>query len=469
MQIETPRVVIAGLRGGSGKTTLSIGLMRALRRRGLRVVPFKKGPDYIDSCWLARAAGTGCRNLDPYLIPEELIKQSFCSASSEADMAVIEGNRGLYDGMDREGSFSTAALARLLKVPVILIVDCTKATRTVAAMVRGVRDFEKGLQIGGIVLNRIGGRRHEEIIRESILEYTGIPVLGAIRRVKAGLIPERHLGLITSAEFSGLEAVIERMAELVMDGVDLDQVVEVARQAGPFYAEERDVSRDRDESVGKGVRIGIIRDAAFQFYYPENIESLEKAGAGVITVNAMETRGVEGIDLLYIGGGFPETNAPRIAENRSFMDSLKRLAEGGLPVYAECGGLMYLGKELRTGGRSYPMTGLLPVSFEMQERPVAHGYTELKVTGDNPFYPVGTVLRGHEFHYSRVTDDEITVPMAFSMLRGKGIRDGMDGLVYKNILATYTHVHSLGTPEWAEGIVGAARNYRRSRDELQDP
>ncbi len=469
MQIETPRVVIAGLRGGSGKTTLSIGLMRALRRRGLRVVPFKKGPDYIDSGWLARAAGAGCRNLDPYLVPEDLIRQSFCSASSWADMAVIEGNRGLYDGMDREGSFSTAALARLLNAPVILIVDCTKATRTVAAMVRGVMDFEEGLRIGGVILNRIGGKRHEDIIRESILEYTGLPVLGAIRREKAGLIPERHLGLITSAEFSGLEAVIERMEELVMEGVDLDQVVAVGRQAGPLSASEGKEPHGRVMPEGKGVRIGIILDAAFQFYYPENIEALEKAGAEVITVNAMETPGLEGIDLLYIGGGFPETNAPRIAENRSFMDSLKRLAEGGLPVYAECGGLMYLGRELRTGGKIYPMTGLFPVSFEMNERPVAHGYTELEVTVENPFYPVGTVLRGHEFHYSRVTDDEITVPMAFRMLRGRGIRNGMDGLVYKNILATYTHVHSLGAPEWAEGILRAARDYRRLWDEVQGP
>jgi cobyrinic acid a,c-diamide synthase len=478
-----PRLVIAGLKGGSGKTTLSVGLIASWRRKGLDVVPYKKGPDYIDAGWLSSAAGRPCYNLDPFLIGKEKVLSSFRRHYEDAEYAVIEGNRGLYDGMDEAGTYSTAELAKLLRSPVILIMDCTKVTRTSAAMVLGVQGFDRKVDIRGVVLNRIAGSRHEKVVKGSIEKYCGIPVLGAIPRFPEDFFTERHMGLVPFQEHPDVERAIASAAEIAEKYLDSDGIRKIAEGARNLDGErgtqgERGrINTERRNSTAASsvapsplptVTIGIVRDSAFQFYYPENFEALEKGGARLLEVSALKEEELPDLDALYIGGGFPETNAIALARNAAFRKSLRRAVESGLPVYAECGGLMYLGKSLSLGGKEYPMTGIFPITFSLESRPQAHGYTIAKVTRKNPFYKRGMVLKGHEFHYSRVTwasgpADTGKLDFSFNMKRGQGIAHGRDGLCYKNVLATYTHVHAYGAPEWADGLIRRALLYRKKK------
>ncbi len=467
MHFQIPRVVIAGLRGGSGKTTLSIGLIRALRNKGITVTPYKKGPDYIDAGWLASSAGKPCYNLDPFLIGEDRVLASFINHFRDSDCAVIEGNRGLFDGMDSSGSLSTAKIARTLKSPVILIIDCTKMTRTTAAIINGIKKFEPGLRLAGVVLNQIAGRRHEAVIRESIEKYCNIPVLGAIPRLSEVELPERHMGLTPQQEHPEVEDAISRVAAIMQEHLDLNMIQKIAESAPPLKLRQ---SKEPSPIARNTLRIGIIKDSAFQFYYPENFEELKQAGAELIEVSALTEKTLPEIDALYIGGGFPETHAIALSENTSFRKSLKKAVEKGLPVYAECGGLMYLGKSLVLEGKTYPMAGIFPLKFKLEKKPQAHGYTVVKVAKSNPYYKKGTILKGHEFHYSRpvftrsfkpLSDPDIT--FAFRMQRGTGIEAKWDGLCYKNVLATYTHLHALGSPEWTEGMIKAAMRVKRAR------
>ncbi len=473
------RIVIAGLKGGSGKTTLSLGLIAALRKKGLTVAPFKKGPDYIDAGWLSSAAGRPCYNLDPFLITEEKILSSFHDHFAKADCAVIEGNRGLYDGMDAAGTYSTAALSKILKAPVILIMDCTKVTRTAAAMVLGMQRFDKKVNITGVVLNQVAGQRHQKIVTETIEKHCKIPVLGAIPKLNKDFLSERHMGLTPFQEHPEVAEAIHYAAEIAEKYLDLQRILKIARNAphinNPRKTEKlsQEAKTITDDDLHRfallnpsyGVKIGIIRDAAFQFYYPENFEELRKRGGRLVEINALKEKKLPDIDALYIGGGFPETNAITLARNISFRKSLKTAIESGLPVYAECGGMMYLGSELISGGRTFPMAGIFPVSFRMEKRPQAHGYTIVKTTGENPFFRKGLTLKGHEFHYSRPTllKTQKAFPYAFTMIRGHGVKDNMDGLCYKNVLATYTHLHALGSPEWADGLIQQALSYAGAR------
>lgn len=457
-----PRIIVAGVRGGSGKTTLSLALITALRsQKGLKVVPFKKGPDYIDAGWMSLAAGNPCYNLDPFLIPRDKIMGSFLARFS-GDIAVVEGNRGLHDGMDAEGSYSTAELAKLLKCPVILIVDCTKMTRTAAAVVLGCMNLDKGVALKGVVLNQVSGSRHEAVVRSSIEKYCGLPVLGAFPRLKSDELPERHMGLTPFQEHPDTARAISILQEMAGKYLDVDKIFSLAAEVENLGIADVGPDAGRPDCK-KEVRIGIIRDSAFQFYYPENLEELEKNGAEIVDINAIEDSALPDIDALYIGGGFPETNAIDLAKNSDFRNSLREAVEKGLPVYAECGGLMFLGKAIIVDKERYPMTGIFPVEFEMKKKPQAHGYTVVEADLVNPFYPVGTELRGHEFHYSAVTGiaENESIFMAFKMKRGHGIMDRRDGLCYKNVLATYTHIHALGAPQWVAGFINKAKEYNK--------
>jgi cobyrinic acid a,c-diamide synthase len=469
-----PRVVVSGLRGGGGKTILSLSLIALLRKKGLMVTPFKKGPDYIDAGWLARAAGTSCYNLDLFMMTPEQAFGSFLTHTGNSEIAVIEGNRGLYDGMDHKGTYSTAELAKLIKTPVVIIIDCTKTTNTVAALVLGCQKMDPGLTIAGVVLNRIATNRQESVIRKAIHEKCKIPVLGSIPRLKKDPFPERHMGLTPFQEHMGIEEAITTVTDIGEKYLDVDGILNIANNAeklgisgqGSGIGEERisglnqlkNVFTDTQPSTPNPlVKIGIIRDSAFQFYYQENFEELEKRGAELIEVSPLREDKLPEIDSLYIGGGFPETHAIALAENVGFRDSLYKAIQGGLPVYAECGGLMYLGRNLILEGRTYPMVGALPISFGLEKRPHAHGYTIVEVNRPNPYFPHRSVLRGHEFHYSKVLDiEDDGTYFAFNMKRGKGIVDNKDGMCYKNVLATYTHLHAIGSPEWAEGMVRCA-------------
>ena len=466
--MNLPRIVITALRGGSGKTILSVGLIAAWMKLGKTVAPFKKGPDYIDAGWLALAAGRPCYNLDSFLVSENIILNSFCSHSRYCDIAVVEGNRGLYDGTDKEGRTSTAELAKLLKAPVVLCLDCTKTTRTMAAVVLGCLNFDPQVPIKGVILNRIAGARHERIIRENIEYHCGLPVLGAIPKLKDRNFPERHMGLIPTPEHGGVAHSVDAVSGMAAKYLDLDALEQLSHTAAPLEVAEPEISYSltlSDQYPEKGApRIGVIRDSAFQFYYPENLEMLIAEGASLVYISPFSDMDFPPVDALYIGGGFPETHAEALAENRKFRETLKNEAELGLPIYAECGGLMYLGEKLVLAENSYPMAGVLPIVFGLCKRPQGHGYTMVRVEKENPFYPVGSSIKGHEFHYSKVLEwTKADKNLVFEMERGTGIIDCKDGFCYKNVLATYTHIHALGTPQWAAALVRKAAEYKSKR------
>ncbi len=464
MPSAPPRLVIAAVGGDGGKTLLTLGLIAALRDRDLSVAPYKKGPDYIDAAWLSLAADRPCRNLDTYLMGPGGVRRGFGRGPDRADIAVIEGNRGLHDGMDAGGTHSTAALARLLGAPVVLIVNATKVTRTLAAVVLGCKLLEADVPLAAVVLNRIATARHERVAREAIERATGVPVAGAIRvRRRGGPLPDRHLGLVTPAEHRQAGEAVAAAGEMVSAGVDIDRLLAIARSAPALELEPSDPP-DQPPRVEPEVTIGVMRDSAFSFYYPENLEALEARGARLVPISSLEPSPLPvELDGLYIGGGFPETHAARLAGNRALFRSLGERVEEGLPIYAECGGLMLLSRSLEWEGKRYPMAGVLPVEVAVFPRPQGHGYCVVEVDGDNPFFERGAQLKGHEFHYSTVTSAPEDAATAYSVKRGAGCFDKRDGLVYKNVLASYAHLHALGAPEWSRGIIQRALVYRRTR------
>ena len=438
---------------------------------------FKKGPDFIDTGWHSFATGKACRNLDPFMMSPDQITRSFKEHSAGADIAIVEGNRGIYDGLDPQGACSTAELAKLLDLHVILVVDVTMATRTIAALIKGCCVFDPELKIKGIILNRVGGSRQENLIRETVERYRDLNIVGAVPRLRNGPFPERHMGLVPHQEQShALKAIrwARHIAEKYLDltavrriasGKNLDRPLPGGGETAAskfFSTPEVVVSRE----AGKGfppdmepVRVGIIRDRVFWFYYPENIEALVRAGASVIEVNSIDDTGLPPIDALYIGGGFPETQPEALASNTPFLNSIREAALAGLPVYAECGGFMYLGRNLIVNERTYPMAGVLPVDFVLRKKPKGHGYTVLECTGGNPYFAPGEIIKGHEFHYSDpVNIGDENVEYSFRVLRGHGIDGNRDGMCLRNVMGVYTHIHAAGDPSWAAAIVRAARS-----------
>ena len=450
-----PRAVVAGLSGDAGKSLVTLGLARAFRGRGLRVAPFKKGPDFIDAAWLGAAAGAPGRNLDTYLMSPPAIAGSLQKVARSADLALVEGNRGLFDGFDAKGSHSTAQLAKLIAAPVILVVNATKVTRTAAALVLGCRALDPDLPLAGVILNRVGTGRQEKVIRQAIADDVGVPVFGSVPRLEAEHLPSRHLGLICAAEHPEREAALEALGRALSEHVDLEAVRAVADTAGGLPAA---VIPEPRRSAGRPVRIGVLRDAAFSFYYPENLEALEAAGAELVFISPLADVDLPAIDGLYAGGGFPEEHAAQLAANRPLRAALAAAIGAGLPVWAECGGLMYLSRGLVRDGVEHAMVGALPAVVEHTGRPQGHGYVAARVEAENPFLAVGTRLTGHEFHYSRLSSPP-GVDTVLAMERGVGVGQGRDGLRLGNVVATYTHLHALGAPEWAPSLVEAARGH----------
>lgn len=449
---------------------LSIGIIAAWKNSGKAVSPFKKGPDYIDAGWLALAAGRPCYNLDTFLANNTQVLQSFQTHSSACDIAVIEGNRGLYDGIDIKGQTSTAEIAKLLNAPVVLCIDCTKTSRTMAAAVSGCIGFDPEVTIKGVILNRVAGLRHENILRKSIEHYCGIPVLGTVPKLKNRDFPERHMGLVPTHEHSLAKQSIDAAARIASRNINLDTLAEIANQTSAEEVEvieqDRaiDIPHQTSDPLHSLPRIGIIKDSAFQFYYPDNIAALQEAGAETVFISPLKDSSLISVDALYIGGGFPETHAQKLAENSKFRNDIKTMAEKGLPIYAECGGLIYLGEKLLIDEKSYTMSGVLPIVFGLSKKPQAHGYTIVTVDRENPYFEVGTEIRGHEFHYSSILEwrgnDK---DMVFCNKRGIGIKNNRDGICYKNVLASYTHLHALGMPQWADSVVRNAILYKNSK------
>jgi len=464
---HTPRLVIAAPQGRSGKTTVTLGLCRAFKARGLAVQPYKKGPDYIDPSWLSEAAERPCRSLDPFFYekPEDLLR-AFVRSAENADLSIVEGNHGLFDSFDDTGVGSTAAVARTLESPILLVVNSTRIGRSVAAIVHGCQTFEPGTNIAGVLLNNVAHGRHEDRLRQAIESYCDIPVVGAIPRDANLTIPDRHLGLIPREEEDSLLSAITACQQAIERHLDLDSVLEIANSASslPVPDKPQVTAPAVSSPVGK---IGILRDRAFTFYYPENLEALESAGAELVFIDAFCDTELPSVDALYIGGGFPEMFMDELFTNAALWKSIREAIENDLPVYAECGGLMYLSQRIRWGKKSAEMVGALPCEIEMTGKPQGHGYVVAQVETENPFFTPGTILRGHEFHNSRITSISFNssisaLTTAYRLSRGNGIGDSRDGIIYRNVLASYTHLHCGGAPDWAAGMVCRAREYRET-------
>jgi len=465
-----PRLVIAAPQGRSGKTTVTLGLCAALKTRGLIVQPYKKGPDYIDPSWLSEAAGRPCRSLDPFFHEQpEILREAFARSAQHADLSLVEGNHGLFDSFDETGRGSTAAVARTLHAPILLVVNATRTGRSLAAIVHGCQTFEPETNIAGVVLNNVAQGRHESRIRAAIESHCGIPVIGAIPRDERLAIPDRHLGLIPRDEGESLLSVIRTGGQAVEKYLNLDVALQIARSAPPLSTSLK--SRVvQGNTISPPPRIGILHDKAFTFYYPENLEDLEEAGAELVFISALHDTRLPSMDALYTGGGFPEIFMDQLSANVSLREAIKQAVENGLPVYAECGGMMYLSRRIVWGGKSAEMVGVLPCEIEMTNKPQGHGYVIAQVDEENPFFAVGTLLRGHEFHNSRLIEIPAShngkpgLHTAYKLSRGNGLGNGRDGIVFHNVLASYTHLHVGGAPDWAKNLVHRAQAYRQSRE-----
>ncbi len=458
-RVVRPRIMVGGVGGDSGKTLVTLGLIDTWRNEGYKIASFKKGPDYIDTGWLKLASGTPARNLDTWMMGSDGVVRSFTNYGIADGINVIEGNRGLHDGEDAVGSHSTAIMAKLLKCPVVIVIPVTKVTRTVAAIALGVKMLDPDVQIAGIILNRVGTARQETIIRRAVEDEAGLPVVGAIYRSKRDLLPGRHLGLVTPEEHDQAQMAVSAAGRLVRESVDWKHLAKLTRDVEVFQLDPPCV-QNGEQPNGRGLRIGYFAGSAFTFYYPENLEALEATGAELIKIDPLKDKRLPNLDVLYIGGGFPETHAVDLSGNESFRHSVAEQADKGLPIWAECGGLMFLSQHINYNGNSYPMAGALPITVSVSKRPQGHGYQAVIVDRENPFIPVGTLIRGHEFHYSQV--DVAPVDTAFEVKRGVGIGNRRDGIIYKNIMASYLHIHATAFPKWCDGIISAGHSYNVS-------
>ncbi|MFN6960761.1 MAG: cobyrinate a,c-diamide synthase [Rhodocyclaceae bacterium] len=469
------RFLVSAAHKSSGKTTLSIGLCAALRARGLSVQPFKKGPDYIDPLWLSRAAGRGCRNLDFFLSPHEEILRQF-SHGHDADVCLVEGNKGLYDGLALDGSNSNAALARLLDLPVILVLDARGQTRGIAPLILGYQAFDPAIRIAGVILNRLGGSRHEAKLRAVVEHYTHVPVLGAIHEDPRLAVVERHLGLMPANEAAHAEQTIAAIAERVVQQVDLDRLLAISATNVPL-----EPPPPRPVPPRPAIRVAIARDAAFGFYYTDDLDALQDAGAELVPFDTLHDAHLPPCDALLIGGGFPESFLDELAANESLRRDIRSAIENGMPAYAECGGLMYLSRSITWQGKSRPMVGAIPGDVFMHEKPVGRGYVVIEPTIDHPWCSIGGArgryapahggpcaarafsadfchpLHAHEFHYSELRGLPADQTYVYRVKRGHGIDGQHDGIVHRNLLASYTHLRGTAGCDWPARFIRFAR------------
>ncbi|UCB54256.1 MAG: hydrogenobyrinic acid a,c-diamide synthase (glutamine-hydrolyzing) [Thiotrichales bacterium] len=452
------RIFISAARKSSGKTSITIGLCAALRERGLNVQPYKKGPDYIDPHWLAKAAGKNCYNLDFYTMEHDEIVDLFNRHSASADISIIEGNKGLYDGLDLEGSNSNAALATLLNTPVVLVLDARGMTRGIAPLILGYQAFDRDINIKGVILNKLGGYRHENKLRQVIEHYTDVEVIGAVHHNPELDIEERHLGLVPSNEDSACINKIKALSKAIQEQVDLDALLNIAQSPESAAA---NAATEFRATAAPDVNIAIVKNAAFGFYYPDDLEAFSQAGANLIEVDNLSDSGLPELDGLFIGGGFPETHMQALAQNGSFRQSLADSINRGLPVYAECGGLMYLARSIAWKGEKYDMVGAIPADVIMEPKPQGRGYVQLRETADSIWPDASSrTIAAHEFHYSRFINLPKNARFAFQVLRGTGIDGEHDGFISNNMLACYTHQRNTRSNNWVERFVRFVRNYK---------
>lgn len=450
-----PRVFISAAHKSSGKTTITQGLCAALRARGSVVQAFKKGPDYIDPMWLALASGRPCYNLDFHMMEVDEMRGGFARWAAGADVNLIEGNKGLYDGLDLEGSNSNAALAKLLGTPVVLVIDSRGMTRGIAPLLLGYQAFDRDIHIAGVILNHVGGSRHEAKLRAVIEHYTDIEVLGAVQHDPALVITERHLGLVPANEAAGARDKIHQLGQAVAAGVDLDRLLALAAAAPAFAAP----SAPAAIPAGDTVRIGIARDRAFGFYYSEDLDTLDAAGAQLVELDLVAGRSLPELDGLIIGGGFPEVFMEALEANVAMRREIRAAIDEGVPTYAECGGLMYLSRRIRWQARSAEMVGVVEGDTVMHERPVGRGYALLEPTGIDPWAEHANIP-AHEFHYSSLENVAADARFAYRVVRGHGIDGSHDGYLYRNLLAAYVHRRGSGPRGWIAPFLGLVRAHK---------
>lgn len=500
------RFLISAAHKSSGKTTVSVGLCAALHARGRSVQPYKKGPDYIDPIWLSQASQRACRNLDLYLMSPREVLDTFMRFTRGVEIALVEGNKGLYDGLALDGSNSNAELAKLLDLPVVLVLDARGMTRGIAPLILGYQAFDRDVRFAGVILNQLGGSRHESKLRAVIEHYTEIPVLGAVHHDPGLFVEERHLGLVPGNETPQALALVHQLSERISQQVDLAALLERTRIQCPIVDEE---NHARPPEPGPGVyppaqavrrpaapevvlpptaiprsagktttpedrntqhalpqppqlRIAIARDQAFGFYYADDLEALEAAGAQLVPFNTLTDRQFPEVEGLYIGGGFPESFAERLADNQPLRLQIRAAVEAGLPTYAECGGLMYLAQSLRTPAGVYPMVGVIPGNILMHARPVGRGYVHLAEQDHHPWPRArapAQKIRAHEFHYSSVEGLPADTRFAYQVVRGYGVNGKQDGILVHNLLASYTHLRTIGDCCWASRFVAFIRQH----------
>ena len=445
---------ISAAHKSSGKTSVSIGLAGAMRKRAMSVQTFKRGPDYIDPVWLSTASENPCYNLDFNTQSHTEISDLYARKSSPATASFIEGSKGLFDGVAADGHDSNAALAKLLNLPVVLVIDCNGMTRGIAPLLLGYQAFDQDLPIAGVILNKVGNSRHESKLRKAVEHYTNIPVLGALTRSPAMEIPERHLGLMPANEMGAAAQVIKNLTESVEAGVDMDAILSFSsRSSTPTVPQ-------KTQTPAADVTVAVARDAAFGFYYPDDLEAFASAGANLVFFDTLMDKELPACDGLFLGGGFPETHLKALQNNQTMRQSIKQAIGAGLPCYAECGGLMYLAQSITYKGQSGDMVGALAQNITVSDRPQGRGLVKLAGTGAGPwhgFAPKGTTIAAHEFHYAQLEDSPTAVRYAYDIVRGYGINGVHDGLMTGNCLVSFSHLRNTEQSPWVSAFVNFIR------------
>ena len=465
----TPRILISAAHKSSGKTTVSLGICAALKEREIKVRPFKKGPDYIDPMWLQSASGNACYNLDFYTMSHDEILSTLSHKSENFDISLIEANKGLYDGIELDGSNSNAALAKLTQTPVILVINTSGISRGIAPLLLGYQAFDPEVNIAGVILNQVGGPRHESKLRTVVEHYTDIPVLGAVQRHHDLELTERHLGLVPSNETELAINKINAIKTHIANQVDLEKIIQIANSAPALPLSHSNVI-PAINPIESSIRLGIIQDAAFGFYYADDLDTFKSYGVELVKINALYDTTLPDIDALFIGGGFPETHLTQLHDNQALRLAIHTAIENELPTYAECGGLMYLCKNIQWDNKDYNMVGTIPSTATMHAKPQGRGYIQLKQSNDhlwtNSEIKNDAIIPAHEFHYSNITKLPDGSRFAFEVKRGTGIDGEHDGYIYKNLLACYAHQRHTASNPWIKHFirfVQQAKTDRRSR------
>jgi cobyrinic acid a,c-diamide synthase len=443
-------LLISAANKSSGKTVLALGISAALHAKGLKVQAFKKGPDYIDPMWLAKATQRNCYNLDYWTQTDQEIKTLFGQQSRDTDLSIIEGNKGLHDGLAVDGSNSNAALAKLLNAPVILVLDTRGTIRGVAPLLLGYQQFDPAVNIAGIILNFVGGGRHASKLTAVIERYTDTPILGLVQRSPELELVERYLGLMPSNEDMLAQDKITGIANAVAGQVDLNKILAIAKSAAPpSMAEQQESS-----SPNCKLKIAYAKDEAFGFYYADDLETFAQQGAQLLPFDTLHDEELPVADALFIGGGFPENRLHKLAANTKIMQAIHHAIDQGMPAYAECGGLMYLCNSIKFKSEKSEMIGIIDADCEMFENPIGRGYTLLEKQPHHPWPNIShQPIPGHEFHYSKLTHTPEQAQYAFTVKRGFGVNGENDGILYKNLLACYAHQRNTQNNQWISSFI----------------